>query len=445
MICPNCERKISEDDKFCGYCGSKIDFRKSEDNYPRILNKYKVEHTGYSRKAASIISIFRNHWKLALFIVIAFLVIWDIISSEGFGVREFPQLAEPKTVNFEWEYRGSKYSMTETFYKTVYDYYNSSPDKDCWQGEDDYELCLKSFLEEAKEDNTISRIASDIEALAFKNSLSGDELLEFTVAFVQSIPYDEDKLELVLYSKNPEDLYPRYPYEVLYDNEGVCTGKSFLATSLIEKLGYGVAFFDYEALTEDGIGHIAPAVKCPKEYSSYDSGYCYTETTGTGFKIGEIPEMDIDTKIPRIRTPLKLFEEESVFGISELELGKAEIHVIVDGNSYQGIINTAQTIQTIETLEKEIDRLDLVIRSLDKEIKQLENSVIYYEQQSEAAYKKYLIFQSYSSYNEYSNLYSQYEYLYAKYKSKLNEYNKKVDQYNGLVDEYNIVLDDFYK
>ncbi|MGB2762116.1 MAG: zinc ribbon domain-containing protein [Minisyncoccales bacterium] len=450
MICPNCKKRISKDDKFCGYCGSRINFKEEKSNYPKVLDKHKIEYISRPRKQdiqkrhTSIIHTLHNHWKATLWIIIALFIFWSIISDSGFGTREFPELAEPKTITFEWKYNGFKYVITETFYKTVYDYYNSNPDKHCWQEVEDYEICLKRFLEEAKEDNTISKIASDIKTIALKERFGGDELLELTVAFVQSIPYDEDRFELIAHPNKLEDLYPNYPYEVLYNNKGVCAGKTFLAVSLIKELDYGVAMFYYEPVIEDEVGHIVPAIECSKEYSSYDSGYCYTEITEKGFKIGEIP-IDIDDGIAKTRTAINLFEEENIFDSDNLGLGNAEIYVIAYGDSYYGIINTMQTIERVEKLEKEMDTLYRVINSLDKEAQQLENSVDYYDQQSEAAYKRHMVLEDYSSYNEYSRLYSQYESAHKRYESKLNEYNKKIDKYNDFVEEYNVLIEDFYK
>jgi len=425
----------------------KIKEEKKSD-YPEVPDKYRTEYIDHPQKQdrqkrhTNIMHIFYKHWRRVLFIIIAFLVLWSVISDGDLETREFPQLSEPKTVTFEWEYNGSNYLMTETFYKTVYDYYNSNPDKYCWQEIENYETCLREFSGKAVEDNTVSKIASRIKTISSKDGLKDDELLQFAVAFVQSIPYDEDRSELVTYSNKPEDLYPRYPYEVLYDNKGVCSGKSFLAASLIRELGYGVALFSYDPIIEDGVGHMVSAVKCPKAYSSYNSGYCYIETVGTNFKIGDIP-LDIDAGIPKTRTPIKLFEEESVFDFDGLE--NAEIYVIADGNSYQGIIETIQTTQKIETIESEITRLNWVIISLDEEANQLENSVDYYEQQAEVAYRTYEVFIDNASYNEYLRLHSQYESVYARYESKLNEYNKEIYQYNDLVYEYNALIEDFYE
>lgn len=375
--------------------------------------------------------------KKVLFIIIIFLVIWSIISDSGVETREFPQLSEPKIVTFEWEYGGSNYSITETLYKTAYEYYNSEPKEyTCLEGycpegwEEDY---VKTFLKKVEGDNTISQIASDIKTIGQRAKLDDDQIVELTVAFVQSISYDEAKAKIA-------EPLPRYPYEVLYDNKGICSGKSFLAASLIRELGYGVALFDYEY--EE---HIAPAVKCLKEYSSYNSGYCYTEITERGFKIGEMPEMDIDTKIPRIRTSINLFEEKNMFDLGGLELGDAEIYEIVDGNSYRGIIKTAQTIQRIETLEKELERLDSIINLLENELSQLENSVNYYDQQAEAAYRRHEILGDYTSHNEYRRLFSQYELAYDKYESRADEHDREVDRYNNFVYEYNALIEDFYK
>lgn len=390
---------------------------------------------------------------LFLFIIII-IVFWNILSNfndyQGANkvelnnkINSFPLLQEPKTIAFEWIYNGSKYVITETFYKTVYDYYNSNPDKDCWKEEAEYEICLKEFLKEAKQDNTISKIASDIKAASLKNGLKDDELLELTIAFVQSIPYDEDRFELIIHSDKSEDSYPNYPYEVLYNNKGICAGKTFLAVSLIKEFGYGVAMFDYDPVIEDEAGHIAPAIKCPKEYSSYDSGYCYTETTESGFKIGEIP-IDIDDGIAKTRTVINLFEEENIFNLGDSGLGNVEIHEVANGNSYQGIVQIVQTINRIEAQEKELKRLNNIINLLESELSQLDSNVSYYERESEAAYRRHEILGDYASYNEYKILFSQYELAYDKYESRVSKYDKEVAKYNNLVYEYNAAIKDFY-
>ena len=69
--------------------------------------------------------------------------------------------------------------------------------------------------------------------------------------------------------------YSRYPYEVIYDNEGVCGEKSELLAFLLREMGYGVVFFYNKLENHESIG-----IKCPKKFSLDDSGYCFIETTG---------------------------------------------------------------------------------------------------------------------------------------------------------------------
>ncbi len=430
---------------------------KENNTYPKVPEKYRIyyridnKQTRKEQKSYKVGywrglklwwyrkgKILRFFYRFILIVGIIVLIVWYISPDNGIKTKRFPALEEPKTITFQWEYKNSPYVLTKTFYKTVYEYYNSQPKEyycpssGCpadWE-----EKYIKMFLKEVKEDDTVSQIVLDIKSLGSEAQLNDDQIVELIVAFVQSIPYDLEKVKVA----KP---LPRYPYETLYENKGICSDKSFLAVLLIKELGYGVALFDYEYEK-----HIVPAIKCPIKYSSYNSGYCYTEVTGLGFKIGEMPQqMDIDTKMPKIRTPISLFKEKKGIEPDRIELRNAKIYEIADGYSYQGIIETAKTIQKIETLKKEINKLYWAISPLDEEVRQLENSVNYYKQQSEAAYRRHLILQDYASYNEYSRLFSQYESIYAKYESKLNKYNREVDKYNNFVYEYNILIEDFYK
>jgi hypothetical protein len=66
----------------------------------------------------------------------------------------------------------------------------------------------------------------------------------------------------------------RYPYEVLYENLGICGEKSFLIALLLKELGFGTATF---YLNEHGVNHQVAGVKCPSQYDFKDSGYCFIE------------------------------------------------------------------------------------------------------------------------------------------------------------------------
>jgi hypothetical protein len=69
--------------------------------------------------------------------------------------------------------------------------------------------------------------------------------------------------------------HQRYPYEVLYEQKGICGEKSELLALLIKELGYETVIFYYSNENHEAVG-----VKCPDKYSHKGTGYCFIETTG---------------------------------------------------------------------------------------------------------------------------------------------------------------------
>src|SRR3989338_6793180 len=93
------------------------------------------------------------------------------------------------------------------------------------------------------------------------------------VSLVQNIPYGLTEKTVLLPSG--EINYSKYPYEVLYYNEGICGEKSALLAFLLKELGYGVSIFYFP---EEN--HEAVVIKCPMKKSFRESGYCFVETSG---------------------------------------------------------------------------------------------------------------------------------------------------------------------
>ncbi|MEK6842187.1 MAG: hypothetical protein AABX84_00065, partial [Nanoarchaeota archaeon] len=110
--------------------------------------------------------------------------------------------------------------------------------------------------------------------------------------------------------------YSRYPYEVLYDDEGVCGEKSELLAFLLRELGYGVIFFYNIEENHEAIG-----IKCPVEESWHDSGYCFVETTG--------PSIITDTEITYVGG-LQLKTEPQILFISEGESFSGDLYEYKD-------------------------------------------------------------------------------------------------------------------
>jgi len=103
---------------------------------------------------------------------------------------------------------------------------------------------------------------------------SKEDQVRIVVSIVQNILYNESEKKMII--GNNQINYPQYPYEVLYDLQGLCDGKSELLAFLLEEMGYGVVLFYYPSENHDAVG-----IKCPFEYSLNNSGYCFIETTGS--------------------------------------------------------------------------------------------------------------------------------------------------------------------
>lgn len=118
--------------------------------------------------------------------------------------------------------------------------------------------------------NYLNRLVEEIR----KKSDNPKEQARIAIRMVQSIPYDWSAFET-------DNVEGRYPYEVLYDMEGVCMEKADLMAYLLRGLGFGVAIFEYELESHRAVG-----IKCDK--GNYGSNYCFIEATDY-YPVGQIP------------------------------------------------------------------------------------------------------------------------------------------------------------
>jgi len=93
------------------------------------------------------------------------------------------------------------------------------------------------------------------------------------ISLVQNIPFGGSD-ELILLGEGSTN-YSRYPYEVLYDQEGICASKSELMVFLLREIGYETVFFYHKEENHDSVG-----IRCPKRYGLLNTSYCFVETTG---------------------------------------------------------------------------------------------------------------------------------------------------------------------
>jgi hypothetical protein len=170
--------------------------------------------------------------------------------------------------SFSYTLRGARKSIMVGMNGTVYAYLMNTSEKFyCVNGSCPSERDRKlAYMDEPVEKTELMEIVEKIR----DGSNDSDDRARMAISLVQNIPYDLGKAQ-------GTDMSSRYPYEVLYDDSGICEEKSRLLAFMLRELGYGTALLKYGA--ED---HMAVGIKCADDYANYESngtGYCFVETT----------------------------------------------------------------------------------------------------------------------------------------------------------------------
>jgi hypothetical protein len=176
-----------------------------------------------------------------------------------------------KEIVLPYTLNGKNGQINFTVYKKLYDYFSKlsrfikdAPDED---------LILLTFklrsLDDSFQRELLLPLVVEIQNLA-KNK---DDQARIAISIVQNIPFGNSNKTLRFGGISLE--YSRYPYEVLYDMEGVCGEKSELLIFLLREIGYDSAFIYYKTENHEAVG-----IRCPEEKSLNNTGYCFVETTG---------------------------------------------------------------------------------------------------------------------------------------------------------------------
>jgi len=187
---------------------------------------------------------------------------------------------------------------------------------------------LKSINEEVQREMILPLVKK------IQNLAPDDKIQQARIAIniVQNIPYGFS--EKTFFFVGQEVNHSRYPYEVLYENQGICGEKSTLLSFLLKELGYGVSIFYFV-----GENHEAVGIKCPVDRSFYGSGYCFVETDRPsiitdssivfegGIRLESVPEVILISEgisLPenmreyRDAKTLKDIREKNIFGLLKL-------------------------------------------------------------------------------------------------------------------------------
>ena len=133
------------------------------------------------------------------------------------------------------------------------------------------------YLNDALQRRYLDELICKISEITRKD---GDDA-RVAISIVQAIPYGK--------SPRFQGKGGRYPYEVLFDNCGICGEKSLLLGLILRELGYGVALFEFE---QDN--HMALGIKSPIELTYLKTGYAFIESTWKVYPHGyraSLPEM----------------------------------------------------------------------------------------------------------------------------------------------------------
>ena len=341
----------------------------------------------------------------------------------------FPSPSSPAEKKFVWQYKGQNYSLLMTMYQSVFDYYHALPKEYSYSGalpgdwENQY---YGMFLKQNAADNSIATLSQNLQALGKQHGLSDDQVVEMTMAFVQTIPYDDSKATKIL--AGSDNVSMQYPYETLFINKGVCSDKSLLAYSILKQMGYGAALFAFE---QDN--HMSIGIECPSNYSNYNNGYCYAETTSIGNKIGIIPNFDSTTNKTVDISQLASIDPTTDQQIKLGQLGQVTVFQKLEGNQYAGIIETKKIESEIFQLNSKISSLLDIIKKQKPQISSEEKNLNDLKNQMNNQ-------KSAGNIDNFNSNVAKYNDLLEKYKNDVKNFNNNVSLYNKAVGRYNELI-----
>ena len=177
---------------------------------------------------------------------------------------------KPKKVFLKYFFEGKGEELGFIVYEGMKDYVRGLERTLDYSGEEvpsrgDFKL--KSMNEEEQRELLLPLV------VAIQNLVdSKEDQFRIATSIVQSIPYGYSNRTVNFFGT--ELNYSRYPYEVLYENKGICGEKTQLLSFLLRELGYGVSLIYYGPENHEAVG-----INCPKREGLDGTGICLVETT----------------------------------------------------------------------------------------------------------------------------------------------------------------------
>ncbi|MCS4542095.1 MAG: hypothetical protein HY929_07250 [Euryarchaeota archaeon] len=192
-----------------------------------------------------------------------------------------PKSAETITRHYEMGYGGAKWKWDLKIPRSLYEYYKNRPRLPT----KDYSI----YITDPFDDQYIESLIKQFDEATAKKGYNEYEKVNFVIAFVQSLQYTPDIVTTGF------DEYPRYPIETLVDHGGDCEDTSILTAALLNKMNYDVVLI--ELPKHMAVGILGGEGIYGAYYTENGKKYFYLETTGDGWKIGQIPDEYKDSTV----------------------------------------------------------------------------------------------------------------------------------------------------
>jgi hypothetical protein len=177
---------------------------------------------------------------------------------------------QSKEINLKYILNGEKKEIKFVVYKKLTDYLFDLPSSISYKSGENFSKAnfkLRNINNEEQRNLLLPLV------IAIQNTAKDKtEQMRIAISIVQNIPFESSNKTFVF--GNSVLNYSRYPYEVLYENQGICGEKSGLLVFLLKELGYNSVFFFNSFENHESVG-----IKCPRTLDFKDTGYCFVETT----------------------------------------------------------------------------------------------------------------------------------------------------------------------
>ena len=341
------------------------------------------------------------------------------------AVRPYPELTNPRELTLSCDYHGKNLSVTETLYGSLDEYYKTDPlKKSAYLHNNE-----KDFVFSYEKDNTIADLTNKIKQIGVENNLTNDQVLDLSACFIQNIPYDDAKAEKILgadFANQPIDtVIPRYPYETLYDKIGICTDKTYLGSAIMGELGYQTAI-----MTFDVQKHMSLGIAVPAGYGSFNTKYAIMELTGSGFLVGDVPELNACVGLAINNYQTLPQGDISTTLKDQLKLANpTEVINVNSGTIYSRVVEREAVKQKLEELKPQLEMLQTAYKQAGAVLDTAEANLA----TAEAVYKAQ---PTNANYVAYTKAYNQYFSSYNDAQAKIDQYNNMVNLYNSYVEKY---------